>query len=169
MLDYRHCFDILSSCDCVFSGNDIIGPRGGKAIAKHIASPNSRIITWYLAGNMLDAEAVIEIAQALRTDNLVQALWLKRNPLLLAGVEHLAGMLKVNTCLRILDLDNTGLLDDGTEALMTGLRENDTLETLYLTANGITARGARAIGAYYENCHQTGRKGIVNLMMCVNR
>ena len=118
---------------------------------------------------MLDAEAVIEIAQALRTDNLVQALWLKRNPLLLAGVEHLAGMLKVNTCLRILDLDNTGLLDDGTEALMTGLRENDTLETLYLTANGITAQGARAIGAYYENCHQTGRKGIVNFLMCVNR
>lgn len=123
-------------------GNNIVGNDGARSIAEYIKSGKSALRTWYIAGNNFDGEGIKPIAEALSQDSQVTALWLKRNPLLPAGVGHLANMLRLNCTLQVLDLVNTGVQDEGVRLLFAGLEHNKALKHLYLDQNAITPSGA---------------------------
>jgi hypothetical protein len=158
-------------------GNNIVGPRGCAAIAKHVRQqqtdkpPAALLETLYLAGNEVDAAGAKELANALKDDKHVHSLWLKRNPIGSgAGIRAIAEMLAINTRLEVLDLDNCGLLDDGLEILVRdGLKHNTTLKHLYLNSNGLTARGGCILANYFMYKAGCNEPGIVSLWVGVNR
>jgi NLR family CARD domain-containing protein 3 len=150
-------------------GNNIIGLTGATSIANFILSDHvPKIVTWYLAGNRIDAQGIELIANALAQNTDANALWLKRNPIK-TGAIHLGNMLRQNTSLKILDLDNTGLLDDGVRDLFAGLEHNTTLEHLYISANGITNEGCKHIAKYFDQQVAKGTRGLVSLWIAINR
>lgn len=150
-------------------GNNIINTRGAKAIAKFINDDTKALIkTWYIAGNRINEEGIVMIADALSTDKNADALWLKRNPLKTGSI-HIANMLAVNTHLRILDLHNTGILDVGCKQVFNALRKNDSLRFIYMDANGITKIGASYIAEYFDDCRKQNHKGLDSLYVSINR
>lgn len=124
-------------------GNNICGNTLGFEIAEFIKSGKSALTTWYIAGNNLDEVGIAPICEALKTDRQVRQLWLKRNPLRLAGARHLADMMHYNTYLQILDLTNTGLLDDGASVILRNL--SDSITHLYLSSNGLTSKTCEVV------------------------
>jgi Ran GTPase-activating protein (RanGAP) involved in mRNA processing and transport len=151
-------------------GNNIIDIAGAKAIANFISNPHqSKIETWYLAGNRIDADGIELIETALQTDKHCKALWLKRNPIKVIGAKHIGDLLKHNQCLEILDLHNTGLLDDGIAYLFEGLKLNRSLDLLYIEANGITSNGAKYIADYFNYLTKLKQTGISSLFCGINR
>lgn len=150
-------------------GNNIIGPVGAKAIADFLINPHKpQIKTWYLAGNDIDEEGTKLICDALKTDTVCEALWLKRNPIK-SGVKYLGELLEVNNTIKVLDMDNTGIEDDGTKHLMQSLKKNTGLKQLYLDANGISSVGARYIADYFDHLVATNRVGITSFWIGINR
>lgn len=150
-------------------GNNIIGPKGGRAIGEFLLQPHTpRIKTWYLAGNELDHEGMSCIADGLIDDTDCTQLWLKRNPLKPQGAEHVGRLLAHNNHIRVLDLHNTAIFDTGLSFVMDGLRENTSLEFLYLDANGITAMGVDALVQYFEHLIAADRKGVHSLFIGMN-
>lgn len=149
-------------------GNNIIGVVGGEAIGTFLSTRHreSRIKTWYLAGNALDATGIEYVTRGLAFDTDCESLWLKRNPLQPEGIKRVADMLRTNRTIRVLDLTNTACLDEGVHYLFDALQENTTLQLLYLDANGITTKGAARIGKYFET---VGRPGLVGLFLGMNR
>jgi len=151
-------------------GNNIVDIAGAKAIADFISHPHqSRIETWYLAGNRIDAPGIELISKALQTDQHCKALWLKRNPVKAKGAKHLGQLLAHNQCLEILDLHNTGLLDEGIAYLFDGLKHNRSLDLLYIDANGISNRGALPIADYFSHLAKLNQPGISSLFCGINR
>lgn len=151
-------------------GNNIVGDVGAERIAQYIRDPDSRIDTWYIAGNNFGEHAMSVICEALAYDTKVKALWLKRNPLKPAGAVPIARMLETNTGLETLDLLNTGILDEGVETVFTALRRNTTLRNIYVDTNGLTIRsatvlrrhletGASHLRTLYLSCCQLGDEG----------
>ena len=146
--------DGLSLCKGVeglLLGNNVTGSRGAREIARYIRRPSSQITAWYLGGNQFGPEDVGVIFAALEKDSKVLAIWLKRNPVLPAGMQHIAKSLSVNRTLTTLDLSNCGLLDEGCITLFrTGMMHNRTMKHLYLNTNGITGVGTSVIAEYFE-------------------
>ena len=68
------------------------------------------ILTWYIAGNNLDAECMKLLCDAFQHDEIIQELWLKRNPIKIGGAVHIRRMLSLNTSIVTLDLHNTGII-----------------------------------------------------------
>ena len=149
----------------VLLGNNIIGDLGGKIIADFIKSGKSTIKIWYIAGNQFTSIGIEPICDALLDDKLVNALWLKRNPLKAQGMYSIGRLLRFNTTIQTLDLLNCGLLDSGVEILFASLNENQTLKHLYLSANGITPFGISYIRDYFKN----GTSRIETLFLGANR
>jgi hypothetical protein len=152
-------------------GNNIIGPDGGKAIGEFIQNPGRQchIKTWYLAGNCIDANGIQSIAKALESDRDCDALWLKRNPLMLEGIGYIAEMLRVNQGIEILDLHNTGVFDAGTQILFEALKANRTLKILYLDGNGLTDKAGEYIADYFDYLVENNLEGIHSLFVSINR
>lgn len=151
-------------------GNNIINTKGAEAIANFLNNPHeAKIITWYLAGNSINAEGIKIICDALKTDPDMKYLWLKRNPLKTEGMNHIADLLKVNNNIKILDLHNTATLDDGVRILVEGLKENKSLRHLYLDANGITSVGVQYLCDYFQYITNNNRKGLTSLWISMNR
>mmetsp|Transcript_2185 Transcript_2185/g.4677 ORF Transcript_2185/g.4677 Transcript_2185/m.4677 type:complete len:1037 (+) Transcript_2185:772-3882(+) len=152
----------------ILLGNNIAGNGLGRAVGDFICSGESKLTTWYVAGNRMNADGIAPIAAALEQDQKVLQLWLKRNPILPLGTRPIASMLRVNTTLQVLDLTNTGILDDGCETVMQGLLGNkkSALQYLYLDTNGITAKGVSAIVEYLTN---TMNRSLVGLSLGCNR
>ena len=151
-------------------GNNIVGDEGATKIASLIQSKSSPAIkTYYLAGNCFTAKGATDIANALKQNQTVESLWLKRNPLKIEGVRQIAEMLEVNQSLRTLDLVNVGMLDEGVKILFESLKQNSSLRTLYIDANGISEEGARYIAEYFEYLKQTKQVGLTGLFMAMNR
>lgn len=152
-------------------GNNIISPSGAAEIAKFLRDPSrkSHIMTWYLAGNDIDATGMADIADALEHDNDCQFLWLKRNPLKVGGAEAIAKMIRVNKSIRVLDLSNTAIMDEGCVAIFGALRHNTTLESLYIDANGLTKVSAKAIADYFDYKHRENERSIKFLSLSINR
>eukprot|EP01133_Synstelium_polycarpum_P018800 gene18800-22483_t len=152
-------------------GNNIVGNGGAEAIADYIKNNiDSKIDTWYIAGNNFDEEGMIHIADALANDTKVRALWLKRNPLLSGGVRPIARMLETNCYLETLDLLNCGILDQGVSTLFASLMINTTLKHLYIDTNGLTVAsaitvrkhletGTNRLETIYMSCNYLGDKG----------
>ena len=107
------------------------------------------------------------VCDALCTDQQVEQLWLKRNPLLPAGTQPIASMLRTNTYLQVLDLTNTGILDDGTKTIMDALGSNSghNVQYLYLDTNGITNEGVKSICQYLTS---TSNKSLLGQQQSVN-
>lgn len=123
-------------------GNNIAGQKLGYSVAKRIKDKNSKITTWYIAGNDLNEIGIEPVANALINDMKVEQLWLKRNPLKYEGALKMVDMLKNNTYLKVLDLTNTGLLDKGINIICNAilLNKKSSIERLYLDSNGITIK-----------------------------
>ncbi len=116
-----------------------------RALGRLMSDDSLPIQTWYLAGNAIGADATKVLTEALSHSRYTKALWLKRNPIKVAGAAHLSRLLLVNDTIRLLDLHNTGLLDTGVEALLRPIVEQKrpiALRHLYLDANGISEIGA---------------------------
>lgn len=159
-------------------GNNIIDQKGAADIGKYIETNNktqeTKIKTWYLAGNCIDAMGIKHIADALQNDVHATALWLKRNPIRAEGCKYLGEMLKVNKTLQILDLHNCGIFDEGVKYIFEALEHNNTLKHLYIDANAIGIEGAKYIAKYFEFVnakHATDSKftGLRSLWMEMNR
>ena len=150
-------------------GNNIIGMNGALAISKFLKISKSKIKTWYLAGNELDSNCIQLISEALKDDDVCNALWLKRNPLKPEGGKYISELLKYNKYIKVLDLQNTGILDEGIRYIFEGLKDNNTLRQLYLDANGITVQGAKYISRYFDYLVENNIKGITSLWLSINR
>lgn len=132
-------------CDAIYKsgkvkhflfGNNIA--FGVKESATKIAEliKNSKIETWYLAGNNIGGSSVQIISESLHNNQYAEALWLKRNPIHTSSLQ-LKQMLNNNNKLVLLDLHNTGLGNNGLLQLFKGLK-NTTLKHIYLDANDIS-------------------------------
>lgn len=150
-------------------GNNIMGAEGCRSIKELLLNYNSisKIKTWYLAGNDIDAEGMKLLAEGLYDNNDVKELWLKRNPIKAEGAEYLAKLFENNTSIETLDLDNTGLMDEGLNTLMKGLMYNDTLRNLYIDANGLT--NATSLIIYFSCLIADDKHGIDSLWLGINR
>ena len=126
-------------------GNNIAGDNLGNGVADMVINKSSSVSTWYIAGNHLTDVGIKPLCDALQTDDYVNQLWLKRNPLKPFAAVHLSKMISLNRHLKVLDLTCTGLLDEGTEILMKGLTDNKHLQVLYLNGNGITIKSIPSI------------------------
>ena len=138
-------------------GNNIIGPTGAKAIAEFIHAHPQKIETWYLAGNMIDANGLKGIVESAAGSQVIHSVWLKRNPL---GFESAATLLKlIVSCpkLRVLDIEQTLLSDDGVALIFEGLCKaiaqgsSISLETIYLNSTGVSDRACRAISRFLKH------------------
>eukprot|EP00457_Paulinella_chromatophora_P002903 gb/GEZN01002908.1/.p1 GENE.gb/GEZN01002908.1/~~gb/GEZN01002908.1/.p1 ORF type:complete len:531 (-),score=100.02 gb/GEZN01002908.1/:210-1802(-) len=158
-------------------GNNIAGDSLGPAIASFIASGQSALTTWYIAGNRLTAKGISPICEVLADDKQVRQLWLKRNPLGADGAKELADLLSVNTYLQVLDLTNTAIKDEGVACILSALAlnaEHSALQYLYLDANAVSTKSLPAIVSYFTHVqalqHKLGRPvGLVGLSLGCNR
>lgn len=150
-------------------GNNIMGIEGCDAIRDLLINDKSisKINTWYLAGNNIDSEGILRLENAIKYDNDIKELWLKRNPLKSEGAKSIGRILSLNTSIETLDLDNTGLMDEGLEWTMKGLQFNRTLKTLYMDANGFTS--AIPIIKYFSTLIEENSSGIDSLWLGINR
>lgn len=156
-------------------GNNVITNHGARRIAKFVRKHPDRMKTWYLAGNHIKPAGFFELAQALEGSEVLEQLWLKRNPL---GPTCVDGLLKVITTakkLQILDIDTCEIGDEGLVHLFTRLAElPNTLETIYTNSNGAGPDASAAIAKFLAspNCrlkylmmssNPLGDAGAVNL------
>ena len=159
-------------------GNNIAGSGLAEAVAKLIKNKATAITTWYIAGNELDAQSIVPVTDAMESDDFVQQLWLKRNPLRSAGANPIGKMLSVNTFLKVLDLTNTGILDEGAHIICKALAANrrSALSVLYLNSNGLTIASMPSICEMLRCCKLTdlglganriGDKGVTMLAECI--
>jgi hypothetical protein len=146
-----------------YSSESVVGGRG---LIKHYLIGNNRlgeddvdgtrvqalaslihrrpdIVTWYLAGNELNALSIEPVAKALAVSQ-AKYVWFKMNPIK-TGAYHLARAIQQNRHIELLDLFNCGVCDDGLEAFLNGLMEESQtgdnlsgLKHLYLSINFIS-------------------------------
>ncbi|KAL7746605.1 hypothetical protein RI367_008005 [Sorochytrium milnesiophthora] len=162
--------DTMKQCESISTlmiGNNIVGNDGARRIADYIRDPDSKILTWYIAGNDFDADGIKHVTDALETDTKVEALWLKRNPLMPEGAAHVARMLRVNTHLHTLDLLNTGIGDEGACMVLDAVQANTNsgLRHLCLDTNHLTVKTAERIRDFFA----TGSSRLESLTLSCNR
>ena len=156
-------------------GEDDVGSERVLALAELIKR-RPDIITWYLAGNELNAESIRYIADALATTS-AKYVWFKMNPVK-TGAYYLARALQRNPSIELMDLFNCGICDDGLSAFLQGLTDeysdNRTgLKHLYLSINHITdvevlSSVLRIVGPRLESLYlgnnPIGDEGIATLL-----
>ncbi|KAI9672154.1 MAG: hypothetical protein M1831_001967 [Alyxoria varia] len=137
-------------------GNNIIGPRGARRIARFVEDYPDRMETWYLAGNCIDSAGLSLLTGAFIKSSAITNVWLKRNPLTAEAAQALFRLLTLSPNLRTLDLDQTSLGDAGAATLFQNLAARHkpiALQYLYLNANGISVSGATQLSAYLSSPH----------------
>lgn len=150
-------------------GNNIIGQHGCKSIQQFLANnPVPKIKTWYLAGNDVDEMGAYYLNEALKDNEHIEALWLKRNPIK-EGAKYIAALIAENKHLEILDLSNTGLKDEGIKHIFEALKHNTSLRFLYLGANAITEEGAKCIADYFVYKAEKKELGLTHIWIDMNR
>ena len=156
-------------------GEDDVGSERVLALAELIKR-RPDIVTWYLAGNELNAESIRYIADALATTS-AKYVWFKMNPVK-TGAYYLARALQRNPSIELMDLFNCGICDDGLSAFLQGLTDeysdNRTgLKHLYLSINHITdvevlSSVLRIVGPRLESLYlgnnPIGDEGIATLL-----
>ncbi|GGR76355.1 hypothetical protein GCM10008959_41420 [Deinococcus seoulensis] len=120
----------------------LLGTNGiGDAGAAHVAAlvREHPLRTVYLGCNLIGAPGTEALAEAIRAQPQVKALWLKRNPIGPAGAHTLAGLLRDTATLRTLDVVHTGIGDEGARVILQALATGNTsLQYLYLSGNALT-------------------------------
>lgn len=130
-------------------GNNVITNHGARRIAKFVKAHPGRMKTWYLAGNHIKTAGFCELARALEGSEVLEQLWLKRNPLGQESVDGLLAVIATAKQLQILDIETCELGDEGIAHLFTSLADkSNSLETIYINGNGIGAAGSAAIARF---------------------
>ena len=132
-------------------GNNIVGPTGVEAIASFIEEFPSRIETWYLGANCIDATSFTRLVDAMIKSPIITNVWLKRNPIGPNSAKDLFRLITQSPHLRTLDLDQTELGDEGVAELFSLLANHDRplpLRHIYLNATGIGPRACPQISRY---------------------
>ena len=138
-------------------GNNIIGPIGAKAIADFCRNHPSRIETWYLAGNCIDAAGLARLVPDWINSESITNIWLKRNPLGPAAAEDLAKLVQLTPNLRTLDLDQTELGDSGVSDLFDRIASapKSALHNIYLNGIGISVKACKSMTAFLASASCT--------------
>jgi len=95
----------------ILFGTGAIGNAGAAAVAAAL-DDGLALETVYLGCNRIDDEGLVALGGALSRSE-VWALWLKRNPLGVAGARRIAELVVAGAWLRVLDLYNCELDDEG--------------------------------------------------------
>jgi NLR family CARD domain-containing protein 3 len=152
-------------------GNNLIGPRGARALADFIKDHPNKIETWYLAGCCIDAPSFRLFVDQIINSSVCHSIWLKRNAFTSAAADDMGRMIIRMSGLKTLDLEQTQLGDAGAARLFNLLSAHITsnghplsLETIYLNADGISFKGCTAVARYLKlsNC------ALSNLFMACN-
>ncbi|CRK20953.1 hypothetical protein BN1723_012221, partial [Verticillium longisporum] len=142
-------------------GNNIIGPVGAHRIASFINALPSRMDTWYLAGNCIDAPSFKTLVDAMIKSDAITNVWLKRNPLGRSAAHDVYRLITETRNLRTLDLDQTEIGDAGFVEVFTNLAAYKDrllpLENLYMNGTGFSEAAARALAQFLAspNCRLT--------------
>lgn len=135
-------------------GNNVITNHGARRIAKFVREHPERMKTWYLAGNHIKPAGFDELALALEGSEVLEQLWLKRNPLGRSSVDSLLRVITTARKLQILDIDTCEIGDEGLAHLFTGLADRpNTLETLYINSNGAGPDASASIAKFLASPH----------------
>ncbi|CAN8105554.1 unnamed protein product [Discula destructiva] len=135
-------------------GNNVITNHGARRIAGFIKDHPGRMRTWYLAGNHIKAAGFDALAQAFEGSDVLEQLWLKRNPLGPTCAEKIVRIFETTKRLQILDVENCELGDAGVADLFDGLAKTPNfLETIYINGNGISITGCTAIARFLASPH----------------
>lgn len=136
-------------------GNNVITNHGARRISRFIRDHPMRMKTWYLAGNHIKPAGFDELARALEGSEVLEQLWLKRNPLGRLSVDGLSAVIATAKNLQILDIETCELDDEGIAHLFDSLVDKpNALETIYINGNGTSAAGSAAIARFLTspNC-----------------
>lgn len=151
-------------------GNNASGSKGCAGLVHKLLPPGHRFRTLYLAGMNVTQEADWKLlADTLRDDTHVEALWLKRNKVGVAGAKALAECLRANRTLRVLDLDETALGDDGFAAICDALAENGTVRHLYARGNGLGPASGAALAKCLRGRSERNLPGLRSVFLGSNR
>lgn len=137
-------------------GNNVITNHGARRVAKFVRDHPDRMKTWYLAGNHVKSSGFGELARALEGSEVLEQLWLKRNPLGRTSADELLRVIMTAKQLQVLDIETCEISDEGTAHLFTSLIDKpNTLETIYLNGNGVGPNASMAIARFLVSptCH----------------
>ncbi|MEO8705225.1 MAG: gala protein [Kofleriaceae bacterium] len=127
----------------ILFGTGAIGNEGAAAVAAALDA-GLALDTVYLGCNRIDGDGAKLLAEAVARSR-VHALWLKRNPLGLAGAQRIAELVARGAPLQVLDLFNCELGDDGVAEVAAALASPASrVEHVYLGGN---AAGPLAVAA----------------------
>jgi Ran GTPase-activating protein (RanGAP) involved in mRNA processing and transport len=129
----------------ILFGTGAIGNAGATAVAAAL-DDGLALETIYLGCNRIDEAGVAALGAAVARSG-VDALWLKRNPLGVAGARRIAALVESGAALRVLDLFNCELGDDGVAVVAAALGSpRSRVEHVYLGGNAASGRAAAALG-----------------------
>lgn len=129
-------------------GTNAIGDEGAARVAELIACGHLESV--YLGCNLIGAAGLEHLTNALRNDQKVRALWLKRNPIGATGLRLISQMLESNTTLRTLDVVNTSPDHASMLELLGVIATHPSLEYVYLSGNGLDTAEAPALAQCLE-------------------
>jgi Ran GTPase-activating protein (RanGAP) involved in mRNA processing and transport len=157
----------------VLIGNNMFNDNGADIISdfikNHTQKRKKKIATWYLCACGFTAVGMKKICDVIALDPDIKGLWLKRNPLKVAGNKIVADLIKTNKTIKVLDLINTALKDEGCEYLFDALRENEAIESLYIGINCLTTKSAEYISKYFDFLSENKLDRIKHIYLEVNR
>ncbi len=125
----------------ILLGTGAIGNQGAAAVAEALDG-GARLDTVYLGCNRIDEAGVAVLGDAVARRG-VDALWLKRNPLGVAGARRIAALVAGGAGPRVLDLFNCELDDPGVAIVAEALASpGSRVEHVYLGGNAAGAPAA---------------------------
>lgn len=128
----------------ILFGTGAIGNAGAAAVAAAL-DDGLALETVYLGCNRIDDAGLVALGGALSRSQ-VWALWLKRNPLGVAGARRIAELVAGGAALRVLDLYNCELDDEGVALVAEALgASRSRVEHVYLGGNAASGRAATAL------------------------
>jgi Leucine Rich repeat len=125
-------------------GKNIIGDVGAAAIADALKTSQSLESLWLTDNNIGDA-GMAALAQVLKQGTSLRKLCVSRNPIGTVGLTLLAHALKVNKGLTSLLLNDCSINEEGAKMMAAGLKSNTTLATLSMEGNNIRDEGAMEV------------------------
>ncbi|KAJ4387412.1 hypothetical protein N0V93_008004 [Gnomoniopsis smithogilvyi] len=160
-------------------GNNVITNHGARRIAKFVRDHPERMKTWYLAGNHIKPAGFSPLARVLEGSEVLEQLWLKRNPLGQSSVDNILNIITTAKRLQILDIETCELGEEGLAHLFTSLLDKpNTLETIYINGNGVGPEASMAIAKFLASpgcklrylmmsSNPLGDEGAINLASCI--
>ncbi|CAF1278487.1 unnamed protein product [Didymodactylos carnosus] len=125
-------------------GSKNISAEGAKAIAEALRTNETLTALYMQEKNISDAGSKA-MAEALKINQTLTYLGISSNNISAEGAKAIAEALKTNQTLTHLDMQINNISDAGAKAIAEALKINETLTTLYMQENNISDAGAKAI------------------------